>query len=224
MRNVQVSLVGQQPGGALAGLRAPPPPDVIVLLHSEDPKSSAAAREVRQVAAQILSPGACELVSVDPFDMNDVMTHVLDVGRRFPDTRLTVNITGGTNIMSGAALVACFMLGADAIYIQADVSEKKDRPLEDRLLRLPVPRVVLNDISDPQRKVLRELLAAPRGSPDVGATLLAKRLKIDPRLASYHVRKLEKSGLVVQVGDEADGRKRPVRLTDSGRLFATMLS
>lgn len=218
MRNLQVSLVGRQPGGALQGLRVPPPIDHLILLHSSDAESRAAAHKVKSVAEQMLPSGEVELVVIDPFGMNDVLAAITSVPRRHPDAHVTVNISGGTNIMASAALVACFMLGADAVYVKEDKGPGK-RPLEERLLRLPVPRVALRDLKGPQVKVLQALRRSGRGKTEGAVSYLSRELGIPPQLASYHLKRLVKWGLVEM---EAVGRRKDARLTDSGSMFASI--
>lgn len=220
MENVQVSLVGRQPGGALQGLLVPPPIDHLILLHSSDDESRAAALKVKSVAEQMLPKGEVELVVIDPFGMSDILAAITTIPRRHPDAHLTVNISGGTNIMAGAALVGCFMLGADAVYIKEDKGPAK-RPIEERLLRLPVPRVAVRDLKGPQVKVLQALRKGGRTKTEGAVSYLARELGMQPQLASYHLKRLVRSGLVEL---EPVGRRKDARLTDSGFLFASVLA
>ena len=220
MKNVQVSLVGRQPGGALQGLRVPPPIDHLILLHSDDEESRAAARKVKSVAELMLPHGEVELLVIDPFGMSDVLAAITAIPRSHPDTHLTVNLSGGTNIMASAALVACFMLGADAVYIKEHIAPSK-RPLEDRVHRLPVPRVALRDLRAPQTKVLAVLRKRDRGKTEGAVSVLGRELGMPPQLASYHLKRLVRWGLVEM---ETVGRRKDARLTDSGFLFASMVT
>lgn len=215
-----MSLVGRQPGGALQGLRIPPPMDHLILLHSSDAESRAAALTVKSVAEQLLPRGEVELIAIDPFGMSDVMAAITTIPRRHPSSHLTVNISGGTNIMAGAALVGCFMLGADAVYIKEDKGPRK-RPLEERLLRLPVPKVAIRDLRGPQVKVLQVLQEQGRASTAGAVSHLSRTLGMPPQLASYHLKRLVRWGLVDM---ETVGNRKDARLTDSGFLFASMLA
>jgi DNA-binding MarR family transcriptional regulator len=182
-----------------------------------------AAKEVRQRAVKDFGL-SCELIPVKPFEMSDILGKALAVGKRLQDAdyRVTVNLTGGTNVMAGAALVACFMLGSEAVYIREDVTTRKDEPLEDRLIRLPIPKVALKDVSEPHRKVLRELAKEPGGRLENAVTALRERFGTSAQTASNRLKKLRSMGLVVLTVDEKDERSRIASLTDTGRLFAQM--
>ena len=220
MENIQVTLVGRQPGGALQGLRVPPPIDHLILLHSDDAESRSAALKVKSIAEQMLPEGGVEMVLIDPFGMTDVLAAITSIPRARPNARLTVNLSGGTNIMASAALVACFMLGADAVYIKEDKGPGR-RSLEERLIRLPVPRVSLRDLRRPQAKILEVLRKNASRKTEGAVTVVSKQLGMTPQLASYHLKKLASWGLVEF---EAVGRRKNVSLTDSGLLFASMLA
>jgi CRISPR locus-related DNA-binding protein len=218
MKNVQVALVGEQPGGAIQGLRVPPPFDHLVLLHSDSEKSQKAAHEVRGVAERMVSPGEIELVKIDPFGMSDVLGQVTLVRKRHPDATITVNLSGGTNIMASAALLGCFILGADAIYIKMPKGEIPG-PLEDRLVRLPVPRVVLEDVKGSKLRILESLLG-PRGAATSKTQgEIGRDLEMSAQLVSAHLKKLGQWKLVTI---RTEGRTKVVGLTDSGRLFAQL--
>lgn len=159
-----------------------------------------------------------------PFEMNDILGKALAVGKRLQEAgyRITVNLTGGTNVMAGAAMVACFMLGSEAVYIREDVTIRKDEPLEERLIRLPIPRVAMKDISETHRRVLIELSKEPGGKLENAVTVLGERLGTSGQTASNRLRKLRSMGLLVLIVDENDERSKTATLTDTGKLFAQM--
>jgi len=195
MTRVQVALVGEQAGGPLQGLRADPF-DRLVLLHSSSPKSREAAGKVRAAAeAMQVSPGGIELIAIDPFDLSDVLNRVVAVRHRHPKAEITVHISGGTNIMASGALVGCFILGAEAIYIrQAQPGE--DDSLAPRVVRLPVPRVPLDRVKGPKLRILQALVG-PRGTPlSLEQGRLGQSIEMTPQLISAHMKQLAKWDLV----------------------------
>lgn len=218
MKNVQVSLVGERPGGAVQGLRVPPAFDHLVLLHGDSEKSLAAAHKVRAVAGELIPLSEIELRKIDPFGMADVLYNVIQVRKSHPDADITVNVTGGTNIMASAALVGCFVLGADAIYIK-EARGDPPAPFEERVIRLPVPKVVLEDVKGSKIRIL-QCLAGSRGSSlSKTQSQLGRELQMSPQLVSSHVRKLQSWRLVTV---QLTGRTKLVEPTDAGRLFAQL--
>lgn len=218
MRNIQVSLVGEQPGGAIQGLRVSPSFDHLVLLHGGSEKSKVAAHEAKATAEMLVSPTEIEVIEVDPFGMGDVLAKISGVRKRNPEARITVNLSGGTNIMAGAALLGCFILGAEGFYIKYKRDEPPG-PIEDRLVRLTAPRVVLEDVKGKKLRILRALLGA-RATPVIRMQGdVAKELKMSAQLMSNHVKKLERWKLVAVT---PRGRSKELGLTDSGLLFAQL--
>lgn len=223
MRNVQISLVGLQSEGARAALKVPPPADHVVLFHSADPKSLRAAKEVLAVTARL--PGtSAELKVIDPFGMNDILSKIIEVRKEVGDvskSHVTIVVSGGTNIMAGAAFLGCLLIDAEAVYIKEDVTAKKDQPLSDRILRLAIPKSPPEKLSEPLREVLRVM---PRGQNDVidrAPTFLREKLGLSPQTASYRLKKLADLNLIIY---RSNGKNRLASLTDSGRLFAALLS
>jgi len=218
MPNAQVSLVGRQPGGAIQGLRVPPPPEHLVLLHSDDPESTKAARRACKVAAPMLSRDRIQLVRIDPFGMHDVVRQITGIAAEHPEWKLSVNISGGTNIMASAALVACFMVGAEAFYVKEGIGPSPP-PLETRIIRLPVPKVTLQELDARARSVLALCRRPGGGSLEKATSAVAHALGISPQLASYHLKRLARLGLIELA---TEGRRKDARLTDSGSLFAAV--
>lgn len=214
MKNIQISIVGEQPGGAIQGLRIPPPFDRLVLLHGDSRSSRDAASKVKTVAEAMVALDEIELIQVDPFGMSDVLNNVTRVRNYDPDATITVNLSGGTNIMVSAALLGCFIIGADAFYIKFKKGEVEG-PLEDRLVHLPIPRVQLDDVKGSKLKILQALV----GHRDAALTQgeIAHRLNMSPQLVSIHVKRLAKWRLITV---SSEGRTNHLTLTDSGRLFA----
>jgi hypothetical protein len=219
--NVQISLVGKQPGGAIQGLRVSPLADHVILLHSDDPDSEKAALEAKTMAEGLRIPSdEIELIPVDPFDMDDALDKIIEVSKRLTDCEFTVNISGGTNVMVAAALIGCFIIGGHAIYIREDKGKTK-LPLAKRVQQLPVPGpgVAYTDLKVVEVKILR--LLPQDGSPlDGGNIAIMEKLKIkSAQETSYYVKKLKKKGLI---NVNADVRENTIALTPTGRLFAAM--
>lgn len=131
-------------------------------------------------------------------------------------------MTGGTNIMASACLLAGFTASAEVIYVK-ELQEGEDTPLDEQVIVLPTPSIPLTSLSDEQQEILRLLLK----ETEAGTTLLQKansriadHLKVTPQTISHHLRRMEKKDLIRR---EKEGRELYVQLTPSGLLFARML-
>ncbi len=166
------------------------------------------------------------LREVNAFDMNDVVNAVIHVVDH-EDPPYFVNITGGTNLMAGAATAAAFFIGARAYY----VSGKRGSDLaEAHVIELPVPNIpYYRSVDRTQLRVLRALesLGGRAGNPR-----LKESLGISAQSLSYHIKELVKKGLVsVTRGQEArsdgstvDNRIVFVEITNAGKLVSSWSS
>lgn len=156
-----------------------------------------------------------EIYEVDAFEMRSVVDTIVSIARDHPGEELYVNITGGTNLMAGAATSSAFFIGASPYYV---LEPQADESVEELVVSLPAPTQPLTfDLSDSQRAVLEQL-----GEWDaVGKTGVIGReigdvLEISAQRVSYHIGKLEEKGLV---DTRRDGRRKEIDLTDVGRLY-----
>jgi DNA-binding transcriptional ArsR family regulator len=226
VKNVQISLVGQESEGARAALRVTPPVDHIVLLHSPAPESVRAAQEVARVMARL--PGTtCELKAIDPDGMNDILTKMVEVRKAVGDAsnaQVTIVVSGGTSVMAGAAFVGCLLIEGEAVYINEDLGVGRDQVpqlLPDRIMRFLVLKTPPEKLSEPLRAVLR---AMPIGQDEVVAkapTYLHNKLGLPLTTASFRLKKLAELNLV---NYRRQGRGGLASLTDSGRLCAALLT
>ena len=116
--------------------------------------------------------------------------------------------------MASAALLGCFIIGADAFYIKFKKGQVAG-PLEDRLIHLPIPRVQLDYVKGSKLKILQVLMDCKNAAITQGE--VASKLKMSPQLVSIHMKSLSKWRLVTI---HSEGRSNFLTLTDSGRLFA----
>ena len=150
MHNLHIATVGKTPGSIIEGIRAYPI-DKLYLLYNEG--SVEEAKEIKQSADNLKLE--CNLLEIDPFDIEDIFVQILLIERRNFPSNIFINITGGTKIMSNAAFIAGYLMGARIYYIRIDSGGES---LQDRVIELPVPKVSMADIDENQQRILSHLL------------------------------------------------------------------
>ncbi len=201
-------------------------PDVVYLLYGSNPRMK--QRNPRIVAASVRENvkafGLKEvtLKEIDPFSLESVMTEFIGIWQNHANDKIIANMTGGTNIMASACLLAGFTISAKVIYVR-ELEKGEEVPLEEQVITLPTPRIPFSALSEEKQQILRFIFK----ETEAGNTLLEKanckiadHLKITPQTVSYHVKRMERSELI---RCQKKGRNLRVGLTPSGLLFARML-
>lgn len=153
---------------------------------------------------------------IDAFDLRSVVDTIVDIARQYRNQDLAINVTGGTNLVAGAATSSAFFVGATPYYVLEP--QTGDETIEDLVMRLPAPAQPLTfEIEGLQREVF-ETLAIWDQEDRRGVILreIGDELGEAPQKISYHVNRLEEQGLVRL---EVDGRTKQVYVTDVGRLY-----
>lgn len=190
--------------------------DQLVLLYSE--RTIEVAQKIKQRIDDVAISRVCELVRVNPFDFQEILLKIVLIKKKNITAEIIVNITGGTNIMCSAALLACFTIGARAFYVKEDV-EKKGGRLSEFIVDIPVPKVSFDSLHPSQQKILK-ILQDRGGRLPTANKELSEALERTPGNLSYLLRNLKKKGLIEL---EIQGRKKEAILTNAGRLFAELL-
>ena len=72
----------------------------------------------RDLAAELEEFGYdVEIYEVEAFEMRSVVDTIVSIAKDHPGEELYVNITGGTNLMAGAATPSAFFIGASPYYV-----------------------------------------------------------------------------------------------------------
>jgi DNA-binding transcriptional ArsR family regulator len=152
---------------------------------------------------------------ISAFELRSVVDTIVTIAKEHLGEDLYVNITGGTNLMAGAATSSAFFIGASPYYV---LEPQEDEPIEELIISLPAPRQPLTfDLSDSQREVLDQLgeWDANRKDGVIGREI-GETLGESAQNVSYHIGKLEEKGLVETY---PEGRRKEITLTDVGRLY-----
>lgn len=194
------------------GLQAYGSADSVRLLTSEKFQSVG-----NELAEELIEFGYnVEIDLIDAFDLRDVVDTVVSVARENPDQEIYVNITGGTNLMAGAATASAFFIGATPYYVLEP--QTGEESVDELVKKLPSPTQPLTfEIEGLQLNVLQTLGEwAEEGRRGVILREIGEKLGESSQKISYHISQLEAKGLVET---EMEGRMKHVYVTDVGRLY-----
>lgn len=223
---VHIALIGRSPEPVLKGFYYYGSVDRLYLLHSPNNEEDNFADKARDLQKNLAVAGynRVQLIEIDAFDMNSVINAILSVVD-MEKGQIYINITGGTNMMAGAACAASFFVGAKAYYVLG----KREADLSDyRVIELPVPNIPY------RRELSRSQLLVLKALDDIGGigsnSELRYNLGISPQALSYHVQELEEKALVEISRSESkasgsnikpgisDRRVKILRITNAGKL------
>lgn len=194
------------------GLQAYGSADKVNLLTSEKFRSvgNGLAEELTEFGYTV------EVNLIDAFDLRDVVDTVVSVARENPDQEIYVNITGGTNLMAGAATASAFFIGATPYYVLEP--QTGEESVDDLVMKLPSPTQPLTfEIEGLQLDVFQTLGRwDEEGRKGVILRELGEELGESSQKISYHISQLQEKGLVES---EIEGRTKHVYVTDVGRLY-----
>jgi CRISPR locus-related DNA-binding protein len=231
--NVHIALIGKTMEPILKGFQYYGI-DRLYLLHSQDTKEfpfRKTAEEVKRRLADV-GFGDVSLIEINPFDMNNIIESIIRIVEKEKQSSIYVNITGGTNLMAGAACSASFFVGAKAYYVLDQSKLPKNSPLQNQIIELPTPKIpYARTLQKTQMEILNKLAQYNGSSSN---RQLHYELKISPQKLSYNIRELETKGFVttnrgwekqkMHKGKpirEVDRRILAVSITNAGRLVAS---
>lgn len=210
----------------MIGLRHYGSIDRLYLLHSADTSEFAFNSFAQNLGQQLREVGFehVTLKEINPFDMQSVIDAILWIADR-ESPPFYINITGGTNLMAGAACSAAFFVGAQAYYVVGKAGSQQE---DQRVLELPVPNIpYYRTLDKTQLLVLKEIREL---GGEVENASLRYELGMSPQILSYHVKELTRKRLVcterrsvvatkdVNQSKDHDRRKLQVKITSAGNL------
>ena len=198
------------------------------MLHSSNTKEFRFEDVAEDVRERLKAIGfdRVSLVQIDPFDMNSVINAILAIVEK-DRPPFYINITGGTNLMAGAACAAAFFVGARAYYV---LGKKGIDIQESKVIELPIPNIpYFRTLQKTQLSILRNI-------SDLGGSTSNSALRVRSGMSaqsiSYNIRELERKALITTRRDfrqretkagvvvtKPDRRKLMVELTNAGKLF-----
>lgn len=158
---------------------------------------------------------------INPFDLDSISNMILEIAKKEIESKneVFINITGGTNLMAGAATVAAYISGSKAYYVLNPQDRKMG--LEEQIVMLPLPGKSLFSLLnlDPKRrKMLSKILKLIHDRGEIKmAKELSYELKLTKSTISHHMKRLVRMGFVEE---KIVGREKRYVLTNYGRLIA----
>lgn len=199
--------LGFTPDKLLPSLRHHAPVDAVRVFHDTDERSKDAAADVRAHCDELGL--ACETIPVDAFDMLDAVGTIRKEVSAFDTGAIVFNITGGTAVLSCAALLTCVL---DGIRTETTDLRDKSQPPEP----LPLLTIEYSELlTDAQRRVLR---AISERNGKVSQSDLVDVLGLRKATVSHHVKSLKERGLVTGRRAE-DARKEYLEVPPSADLL-----
>jgi len=214
---IHIATVGLSKEPILQGIRAYPV-DKLVLLHSDDDESEENSQNIKDELKPLGI--SCELIVVNAFALEDVILNILEIQKKYPNDHISINLTGGTKVMSASALLAGYILGLNVHYILNSNHERnKNKNIKELTLELPIPKTSLKELEETQSQII-SFISKENGFIERANSAIHEELKIAKQNISYHLKQLAKKELI-QI--ENVGRSKNVRLTNTGKLFAKII-
>lgn len=176
----------------------------VVVFHDTHERSRAAAERVRTYCEDLAV--GFEARELDAFDILTCAQAIRTRLRDAPTDEVVFNITGGTPIISSAALLTCLLEGVRAVT----VDERTGKEVQLPLLSIRYEEI----LNESQRGILRHILEHP------GCTQsdLAQALGKSKATVSHHVGNLKDKGLLTATS-LPDGRTEALEVIESGELL-----
>lgn len=144
---------------------------------------------------------------VNPFDFQECLTMIIQILRSIPeDKEKILNLTGGTNIMSGAAVCAAWIEGVRAFYLREKTSE------DDRNYVIEIPNLKDKKITEKENELILYLLDHERDEDRI-ANIVAAGINVKRNTLTTHITNLISKGLI-----ETNPYKKTIYATVKGTL------
>lgn len=197
--------LGFTPNKFLPTLREHDNVENAVVFHNNNQKSQAAAKAIDAYCRDVGIPYT--QIPVDAFDLIDCASAMQKEIRRTRDGGILFNVTGGTKVLTAAAILTCILEGVRAVYVHEETHDEVPLPL------LTAPYEDL--LTEPQRQVLQHVAAQPGCSQGD----LCNALDLTKPTVSHHIRRLVGHGLLVQTNHPQDARRKSLHMIPSARLL-----
>lgn len=192
--------------------------DVIYFLHS---------RDLRTIAEELSDSFSIhgyrvELKEIKLDDFMSIVNLIYDIAKEYePKTKFSINITGGTKLISAAAYYSAYYIRAETWYSQYIVDKDK-KPIDElcKVIQIKSPTAVdISHYKDSTRKILKYIYDCENGNP--GSTLtnedIARETEKSKQNVTYHLKILKNDDLI---NIEKVGRENRIKLTEHGVMIA----
>ena len=222
-REVLFSLMGAQPGPVFNATQLLSWTDLHIL-YSE--KFYEEAVKTKADLERMYRNSPIELVPIDAFDLREGIFTIVDAAvhkieklrKEGKEAHILINITGGTDVMTSAALLSGIMLNADLYYIKTKRNEETGEYEDPEVIDIKPPRVLADDIDEKKFKILETIEKySTNNGRKIKTGELAEMSGFNSSAAiNRHLTLLEEKGII---SSERDGKFRYYELTDNGKIF-----
>ena len=226
--HVHLAFAGKVPDPTLNTIKAIPSAiDKVVLLYSKSDDD--VYKKTTEILEEKLGEMGydCESKIIRAFDFLNIVDTIYGVYERYADadrnTRFSVDITNGTNLMSAAACNTAFFMNAD-VYYMMDRRIFDDKPLEELLVTIPSPKIPdAKRLGELSIDMLRFIAEEQDRHHEVCNVDVARQFDMKPQAVMYHINRLLDAG-VIEMEDaytpkgKIDKRRKAIRIKREGRF------
>ena len=159
---VHIAPIGESTGHVLEWIREVTPVTKIYLIHSKKSKETDFPKKARELEKDIhkIRPSAEVIMKViensfnidDTYDAINEIINVERVENKIENYEIAINVSGGTNVMAAAAILAATMKCTKAYYV---LDERKNPGQDNYVVELPIPLINTGKMNETQQEVLR---------------------------------------------------------------------
>ncbi len=219
MVNIHIALVGRDTDNIINGVQKRGGDELYPITSEKFLEESVPKIKEKLTAVRVHTEINGRSLVVNPFQEDSfvrIVGLIIEIvqARQDEDADILINITGGTNLMSGAAVTAAMLTGTGAYYVSKHPDEKQ---FESNVVDLPLIMDSVKLLKNERRKrILKELENGTERTNDD----LANTMKVNKKSISKLIQILEEKGLVKS---EKRGKNRFNQITDEGRIAVTLM-
>jgi CRISPR locus-related DNA-binding protein len=199
--------LGWEPKSVIPSIKIRDNVEELVLYYSPDEKGEKAYKELWDFCSSIdlgLKPTKLK----DPFDLIKIANAIRKALKKYAKKEIIFNITGGTKVMSSAALLACILEGVPTVYCNEKTG--KEEPL-------PLMQIKYKEfLSTQQKEILKIIKELGERCTSVA---VAKKANLKKATVSHHIKELENKGLIIMETSKEDARKKFLKIAESVELL-----
>ena len=158
------------------------------------------------------------ITTIDPFQTTSygkIVDFIISEYLRHLDDSIFVNITGGTNLMSSAALTAAQFIGASAYYVIKNTDE-------NTIINVPIIKISLRDTLTPKQQLIFKNIQEEitRSGKIKNISEFAEKYGSYKQKVLFHLANLEKMNII---NIDRSKREHSLTLTETGRLVGKLV-
>ncbi len=225
--HLHIAFAGKDPDPTLNAIKAIPTAiDEVVILYSTS-KEGIYEKTAAYLMEKLIEMGyGCESRVIRAFDFLNIVDTIYDVYEKHTErssgTKVSVDITNGTNLMAAAACNTAFFIGSD-VYYMLDGRLPHDS-LEELLITIPSPKIPdVGRLGELSLKMLAFIAREQDLGHEVCNVNVANEFGMKAQAVVYHIRRLIDAGLVSTEDaytskGRIDNRRKALKVNREGRF------